>query len=111
MSFRCPVCMYTELPYPPGDYHICPCCGTEFGNDDAELTHRQLRNKWIDQGAHWFFGNPPRGWSAANQLYNAGIGWLVSREISEESDFTVLSGGSMEITLPDFSDQFQLAEA
>jgi len=36
MNYRCPVCFFDELPYPPRDYHICPCCGTEFGNDDAE---------------------------------------------------------------------------
>jgi hypothetical protein len=63
----CPVCGY-NMPYPANNYHICPCCGTEFGNDDARDTHEELRRRWIDAGAHWFFRNPPIGWSAWSQL-------------------------------------------
>ena len=48
MNHRCPVCMFDRLPYPPADYHICPCCGTEFGNDDAEFSHDQLRELAIE---------------------------------------------------------------
>jgi len=84
MTFRCPVCMYGELPYPPSDYHICPCCGTEFGNDDAELTHAELRDQWIEHGARWFFGDPPTGWNAKQQLYGAGIGWGPSRAVTDK---------------------------
>ena len=68
MKYCCPVCMYDALPYPPTDYHICPCCGTEFGNDDEDFSHEQLREMWIASGAHWFFGNPPPDWNWRTQL-------------------------------------------
>ena len=67
-KYRCPVCMFAEIPYPPKDYHICPCCGTEFGNDDAEFSHEQLRGMWVAGGAHWFFGRAPEGWNPWLQL-------------------------------------------
>lgn len=74
MSYTCPVCLYVEMPYPPADYDICPCCGTEFGNDDADFSYEQLRERWIRSGARWFFGNPPPGWNPWMQLIHAGLG-------------------------------------
>ncbi len=68
MNQTCPVCAFSELPYPPENYHICPCCGTEFGNDDAYYSHAQLREMWVATGAHWFFGNAPAGWNPWLQL-------------------------------------------
>lgn len=68
MNEKCPVCFYPDLPYPPADYNICPCCGTEFGNDDAHLTHRQLRRAWVAGGANWFFGRAPDDWNPWSQL-------------------------------------------
>jgi hypothetical protein len=72
--------MYPVMPYPPSDYHICPCCGTEFGNDDAAQTHTELRAAWIDNGARWFFGSPAPTWNPWRQLEDAGyayeIPWL-----------------------------------
>jgi hypothetical protein len=73
MKYQCPVCFYDELPYPPADYHICLCCGTEFGNDDADFSHAQLREMWIASGAEWFFRNPPVAWNPWMQLLGAGI--------------------------------------
>ena len=73
MRYRCPVCMYPDLPFEPKNYHICPCCGTEFGNDDAEMSPKELRDNWLGQGAPWFFGQPPVWWSAEQQLHDAGI--------------------------------------
>lgn len=75
MRYRCPVCFYDKLPYPPADYHICPCCGTEFGNDDAEFSHHQLREMWIAGGANWFFGKAPEHWNPWMQLLTAGQGF------------------------------------
>ena len=71
----CPVCLYTKLPYPPNNYNICPCCGTEFGNDDALLTHAELRYRWIDSGAKWNSRVvlPPPGWDAVGQLSEGAI--------------------------------------
>lgn len=75
----CPVCAYKNLPYPPQDYNICPCCSTEFGNDDAIYSHRQLLGMWIAGGANWFFGKAPENWNPWIQLLNAGLGIYVPR--------------------------------
>lgn len=72
MNYLCPVCLFPGLPYPPRDYHICPCCGTEFGNDDARFSHAQLREMWIADDATWFFGNPPIRWNPWMQLIVGG---------------------------------------
>lgn len=64
----CPVCLFPNLPYPPRDYHICPCCGTEFGNDDVRFSVEQLREMWIAGGARWFFGRAPENWNPWVQL-------------------------------------------
>jgi hypothetical protein len=64
--------MFDRLPYPPADYHICPCCSTEFGSDDAQFSHAQLREMWLAGGAAWFFGRPPHGWNPWLQLIRAG---------------------------------------
>ena len=72
MTYRCPVCLFGGLPYPPRDYHICPCCGTEFGNDDSEFTHAQLREMWVTKGASWFFGQAPNFWNPWLQLIDSG---------------------------------------
>lgn len=77
MKFTCPVCFYEKLPYPPRDYHICPCCGTEFGSDDAEFSHDQLREMWIAGGANWFFGRPPDKWNPWLQLLKYGSGMFM----------------------------------
>jgi hypothetical protein len=64
----CPVCSYKNMPFPPEDYNICPCCGTEFGNDDANTTHDELLARWLHNGAPWFFGAAPLGWNPYLQL-------------------------------------------
>lgn len=92
MKYYCPVCGYSSLPYPPSDYHICPCCGTEFGNDDEDFSHAQLREMWIGQGAHWFFGNAPHYWNAWTQLINVGFGAYVPMFVSNvrlQADVTI----------------------
>lgn len=53
-TWTCPVCHYPGLEDPPDDYSICPRCGTEFGVDDDELTHAQLKARWVANGAKWF---------------------------------------------------------
>ena len=73
MKYQCPVCFYDGLPYPPADYHICLCCGTEFGNDDADFSPAQLREMWIESGARWFFREPPAEWNPWVQLVKAGM--------------------------------------
>jgi hypothetical protein len=62
------------MSYPPREYNICECCGTEFENDDEYSSHDQLRQEWIDAGTPWFFGQPPFAWSAWTQLLKANYG-------------------------------------
>lgn len=78
----CPVCAYGKLPYPPHDYNICPCCGTEFGNDDAASSHHQLLGMWIAGGANWFFGSAPENWNPWRQLIDAGLGMYVPAQFT-----------------------------
>jgi hypothetical protein len=97
MKYRCPVCMFASLPYPPTNYHICPCCSTEFGNDNADFSSHQLREMWIAGGAHWFFGEPPRHWNPWVQLIEAGFGEYVP-QISYDLCFQLnASSGPAEI--------------
>jgi hypothetical protein len=88
---KCPVCMYPNLAYPPRDYHICPCCGTEFGNDDAEFSHDQLREMWISAGARWFFGRAPDHWNPWVQLITGGLAnWTPKIDMKyPNADFSV----------------------
>jgi len=65
----CPVCGYAMEDI-PADYNICPCCGTEFGYNDAGISHAELREEWVKRGALWWspVDPPPPGWNAAEQL-------------------------------------------
>ena len=38
---------------------ICPCCGTQFGADDLEKPHAELRKEWVQSGAEWWSQNEP----------------------------------------------------
>ena len=73
--YQCPVCGYAELPRPPRDYLICPCCGTEFGYDDFAAVHEQLRQRWMASGAPWFSNSQPApiGWNPLVQLMASGF--------------------------------------
>ena len=66
----CPVCGFDELPYPPIDYNICLCCGTEFSYEDSGVTHLELRARWIESGSLWWSVDiaPPKRWSALRQI-------------------------------------------
>lgn len=77
MDYRCPVCFFDKMPYPANDYNICPCCGTEFGNDDVDYTLEELRESWIENDCPWFYEEPPEGWNPYLQLVNAGHPELV----------------------------------
>lgn len=76
------------------EYHICPCCSTEFGNDDDVYSIEQLREMWIAGGANWFFGAPPQGWNPWLQLINAGLGSFVpwfGLDLTSRADATIAS--------------------
>lgn len=79
--YTCPVCGFAELSEPDLDptgeptYSICPCCGTQFGADDLDQTHEELRRAWLEQGAEWWSQrqSPPANWDAHAQLRRAGL--------------------------------------
>ncbi len=72
MTNPCPVCAFA-MPYPASDFHICPCCGTEFGYDDVGATHTELRADWLRGGAKWWspVDQPPVAWDPYMQISNA----------------------------------------
>jgi len=76
----CPICGYNRLEFPPENYTICACCGTEFDYDDRVLTHEQLTREWVRRGFPWFDqGEPkPEGWNPYLQLLNARLGWAIA---------------------------------
>lgn len=80
--FTCPVCYYDKMPDPAAEYNICPCCGTEFGNDDENTTHSELRARWISRGARWFFRQPPPRWNPWAQLNDAYVSLPYHVEVS-----------------------------
>jgi hypothetical protein len=79
--FTCPVCGFPELHEPHIDavgsptYSICPSCGCQFGADDLEQSHAELRAAWLADGAQWWSQNqaPPPGWNGRAQLQRAGL--------------------------------------
>jgi hypothetical protein len=72
--YTCPVCAYEQLRYPPIDFTICPCCGTEFGYQDARKSFSELRVEWIYRGMRWHSNvvRPPLDWNGVKQLLQAG---------------------------------------
>jgi hypothetical protein len=75
MKYLCPVCGFDNMPFPPEDHNICPCCGTEFGYHDLRMSHQELRERWAAGGASWFSAAMPQplGWNWYIQLFNAGF--------------------------------------
>jgi hypothetical protein len=75
------------MPHPPTDYHICPCCGTEFGLDDISSSHEELRNNWLLAGAPWFSQfdeyRQPENWNAWDQVGSAGYAYDVVRPLED----------------------------
>lgn len=51
---------------------ICPCCGIEFGYEDATvLAAKKARATWIQEGAKWFRPEiKPTSWVLEDQINN-----------------------------------------
>ena len=79
---RCPACGAT-LDFAPWEGHsasdaICPCCGIQFGYDDAaggDLERRVeiyeiWRHQWIENGMRWLSTSQPApaSWDPVEQL-------------------------------------------
>ena len=84
----CPVCGYRPLfedPWTGGSPsdEICPCCGTQFGYDDAaggdverrREVYGELRRRWVAAGFPWSSRSrrPPDGWDPIAQMEAAGL--------------------------------------
>jgi hypothetical protein len=82
MIYTCPVCAYGRMEDAPCDYNICPCCGTEFGYDDASRSHIELRETWLRGGGRWFshFTEPPPLWNPVSQLAAADYDYDIAIE-------------------------------
>jgi hypothetical protein len=67
--YTCPVCGFA-MEEPPRDYHICPCCGTEFGYHDVNSSIEAIRAEWLRNGLKWWseFDVPPVGWDPFGQV-------------------------------------------
>ena len=51
-------------------FEICPCCGTQFGYQDARRSHEFLRAEWVAKGMPWHSRvfPQPSGGDPAHQL-------------------------------------------
>lgn len=95
MYYPCPVCGYGQMTEPPENYNICPSCGTEFGYHDLSKSHRDLRNKWLADGAKWFsFATPQPDiyWNGFLQVTSADLPY----DVPAPSD----SFKEVEVTVP-----------
>ncbi len=83
VSYQCLVCAYAQMPLPPNDYNICPCCGIEYGLDDAFESYEDLRDEWLLAGGPWFSdADPylqPANWNPWSQLEAAQFPYNVPR--------------------------------
>ena len=87
--YQCLVCGYNEMPKPPRDYNICPCCGVEYDLDNAFEDFRSLRDEWLTNGGHWFSRHPqqkaPGNWNAWDQLDLADYEYSIPRHRSSSA--------------------------
>jgi hypothetical protein len=67
------VCGYAGLEYPATDFTICPSCGVEFGYENAGRSFFELRQEWVNTGAHWAsrVDAKPKTWNPWLQLNSA----------------------------------------
>lgn len=74
--FVCLVCGFPALTIAPysddgiASFDICPCCGVEFGYDDATRTHADLRARWVAGGMKWWSQSSmaPAAWDPTAQV-------------------------------------------
>ncbi len=104
-SHCCPVCGY-NLDFMPwkgisASDEICPCCGIQYGYDDAaggdvskrNSIYKEWQNHWIKEGMPWkSMGiDPPENWDPVKQLKNIShnehtpnVGIMNKQRIGEE---------------------------
>lgn len=72
----CRVCGFDPEEFPWGadgtepSWEICPCCGVEYGYDDATIVGvARYRQSWLDAGAPWAdLSTPKDGLDLAERL-------------------------------------------
>lgn len=71
MKYSCPVCAW-DNDVPCDDYHICPCCGTEFEGPNTPLYGwpvEHMRKAWLETGPVWWSKfERPKGWTGESQV-------------------------------------------
>jgi hypothetical protein len=81
-KYTCPVCGYPDLEEPAWNistgnpsFEICPCCGCEFGYEDAtSIGKKRYLQKWVRSGTNWFKPDlKPANWDLREQLTRVGI--------------------------------------
>src|SRR5438105_10162934 len=99
MRYACPVCAY-GMEDPAIDYHICPCCGTEFGYHDVGRTPSDIRAEWLRSGANWWspVDARPDGWNPYAQLIRGGLTVVGYRGISDAQKSIKLSLDSSRVS-------------
>ncbi len=79
VKYTCHVCGYPDLLEPPwgedgqsSSFDICPCCGVEFGYEDAtETALLKYRQQWIFSNGKWRESDlKPSDWDMKEQLRN-----------------------------------------
>jgi hypothetical protein len=79
MGIFCFVCGLRQSSAPWGDdgqspgFEICPCCGTEFGYEDAtDVGVFRARSRWRERKYAWLDPRAkPSEWDPESQLENA----------------------------------------
>jgi hypothetical protein len=80
--YICPICGYPGLKEPAWGndgksptFEICPCCGCEFGYEDARPEGaKEFRKRWIATGGKWHDPTlKPKNWDMKQQLKNINI--------------------------------------
>src|SRR5215204_4460331 len=88
--YTCPVCAYSLMPYAADEGNICPCCGTEFGYDDALVSFRAVRDQWVANHTPWFspLDEPPPLWNGVVQLILADYPFTEPAWMDDAPSFT-----------------------
>jgi len=73
---------FASLPYPPSNYHICPCCSTNLGMTMPIFSHHQLREMWIEKRSKLVLWQTARTLEPWMQLIEAGFGAYVPKPLS-----------------------------
>lgn len=111
--YMCPVCGYDRMNEPPENHVICPSCGTHFDYHDVGVSHEELRDLWLAEGAQWFSPvrqQPPR-WDPFVQLVRAGLLSDVNSSHQTESATTSNVGSAtFTVLLPAHVSRFRLIQ-